>query len=55
VPAEAAEYLTAILNVITSGKIAEPADGVQRALGRQPRLFQDYATAAASSGAWSVG
>ena len=30
------------------------ADGVQRALGREPRDFRDYACEAAASGVWNA-
>jgi hypothetical protein len=40
--------------MITDGRNAHLADGVQRALGREPRDFADYARAAAASGAWDV-
>ena len=32
--------------------LAHLADGVQRALGREPRDFADYARAAAATGVW---
>jgi hypothetical protein len=35
------------------GRNAWLADGVQRALGRPPRDFRDYARAAAASGVWN--
>jgi uncharacterized protein YbjT (DUF2867 family) len=37
------------------GSKAELADGVQRALGRAPKDFADFARETASSGAWSQG
>jgi uncharacterized protein YbjT (DUF2867 family) len=36
------------------GSKAQLADGVQRALGRQPRDFTDYAREAAATGVWGV-
>jgi hypothetical protein len=36
------------------GRNAHVADGSQRALGRQPRDFADYARDAAASGVWNV-
>ena len=38
---------------VLDGRNARLGDGVQRALGREPRDFRDYARAAASAGAWS--
>jgi uncharacterized protein YbjT (DUF2867 family) len=35
------------------GSKAQLADGVQRALGRDPRDFADYAREAAASGVWT--
>jgi hypothetical protein len=37
---------------VLDGRNATLADGVQRALGREPRDFADYARAAADAGAW---
>lgn len=39
---------------IRSGGLATLGDGIQRALGRPPRDFSDYAKAAAAQGAWPV-
>ncbi|MFE7558162.1 NmrA family transcriptional regulator [Kitasatospora sp. NPDC057500] len=49
-PGEFADLFTTILD----GRNARPADGVQRALGREPRDFADYARDAAASGVWNV-
>ncbi|MDQ5831857.1 MAG: NmrA family NAD(P)-binding protein, partial [Actinomycetota bacterium] len=35
------------------GRNVQPSDGVQRALGRQPRDFGDYARDAAATGVWA--
>lgn len=35
------------------GRNAYLTDGVERALGRAPRDFADYARAAAATGAWN--
>lgn len=43
------EYLT---REVLDGRNQSLADGVQRALGRPPRDFHDYARAAAASGVW---
>jgi len=52
VPAELAEFLTALFGEVLDGRNAHLSDGVQRALGRAPRDFADYARAAAASGVW---
>ncbi|MEE1824883.1 NmrA family transcriptional regulator [Streptomyces sp. BE20] len=49
-PGEFADLFTMILD----GRNAFLADGVQRALGRPPRDFVDYARAAAASGVWNT-
>ncbi len=48
-----ADVFTAIARETLDGRNAHVSDGVERALGRPPRDFSDYATAAASAGAWS--
>lgn len=53
VPPEEVEALTALFSEVLDGRNAHLADGVQRALGRQPRDFNDYARAAAASGVWA--
>jgi uncharacterized protein YbjT (DUF2867 family) len=53
VPAGAARQLTGIYVAIRDGRAAALADGVQRALGRPPRPFEDYVSATAASGAWT--
>lgn len=55
VPAEVAGALAEVFTMIFDGRNARPADGVQRALGRPPRDFTDYAQRAAASGAWDTG
>jgi uncharacterized protein YbjT (DUF2867 family) len=52
VPADVAKQLTSLYVAIRHGEAAAVADGVQRALGRQARAFEDYASAAAATGAW---
>jgi uncharacterized protein YbjT (DUF2867 family) len=47
-----ADVFTAIARETLDGRNAHLADGVQRALGRPPRDFADFAAAAARSGAW---
>ena len=53
VPAEEAELVLYLFTTVLDGRNASLTDGVQRALGREPRDFADYARAAAAGGAWS--
>ena len=39
---------------VLDGRNESLTDGVQRALGREPRDFHDYAREAAASGAWNA-
>lgn len=50
---EYADLLTDLCNEVFDGRNESLADGVQRALGRPPRDFADYARAAAATGVWS--
>jgi uncharacterized protein YbjT (DUF2867 family) len=43
-----------LFTVVLDGRNARLADGVERALGREPRDFADFARAAAASGVWSA-
>ena len=52
VPEEEAALLRYLFGEVLDGRNAHVTDGVQRALGRTPRDFADYARAAAASGAW---
>jgi uncharacterized protein YbjT (DUF2867 family) len=52
VPEEEAALLRYLFGEVLDGRNAHVTDGVQRALGRPPRDFADYARAAAASGAW---
>lgn len=49
-----ADVFTAIARETLDGRNAHLADGVQRALGREPRSFADYAHTAAQLGAWNL-
>ncbi|MFE7487530.1 NmrA family transcriptional regulator, partial [Kitasatospora sp. NPDC057541] len=49
-PGDFADLFTMILD----GRNASLADGVRRALGREPRDFADFARDAAASGVWKV-
>lgn len=48
-----ADVFTAIARETLDGRNAQVCDGVQRALGRMPRDFADYAAEAARSGVWA--
>jgi uncharacterized protein YbjT (DUF2867 family) len=54
VPAEVIALLTYLFTEVLDGRNASLADGVQRALGREPRDFRDYARAAAAAGSWDA-
>jgi len=51
-PAEFVEFLTYLFGEVL-GNNAYVTDGVQRALGRPPRDFTDYATRTAATGVWT--
>ena len=48
-----ADVFTAIARETLDGRNASLTDGVQRALGRPPRDFSEFARKAAAAGAWS--
>ena len=54
VPADFMWLIGYLFTEVLDGRNACLADGVQRALGRPPRDFADYARAAAASGVWSA-
>ncbi|MDG4831124.1 NmrA family transcriptional regulator [Solwaraspora sp. WMMD1047] len=54
-PAEVAVPLTELFTRVLDGRNAHLADGVQRALGREPRDFAEYARRAAATGVWNPG
>jgi uncharacterized protein YbjT (DUF2867 family) len=54
VPSELAELLANLFDEVLDGRNAHVADGVQRALGREPRDFSDYARDAAATGVWNA-
>jgi len=54
VPADVEALLTYLFTTVLDGRNAQLADGVQRALGRQPRDFAAYARNAAASGVWNT-
>jgi len=51
-PDEVIELLTYLFSVLRSGRMARLGDGVQRAIGREPRDFADFARDAAATGVW---
>ena len=53
-PGEVVELLRYLFGVVLDGRNARVSDGVQRALGRAPRDFRDYARTAAASGIWAA-
>ena len=54
VPAEEVGLLRYLFTEVLDGRNAHVTDGVQRALGRPPRDFGDFARAAAATGTWDV-
>jgi hypothetical protein len=52
VPAEFVSFLTYLFGEVLDGRNARLADGVRRALGREPKDFADYAREAAATGVW---
>ena len=55
VPADVAALMTYLFTEVLDGRNARVADGVRRALGREPRDFRDYARDAAATGVWDAG
>jgi uncharacterized protein YbjT (DUF2867 family) len=53
VPTEVIDLLTYLFGEVLDGRNARLADGVQRALGRQPRDFSRYARDATAAGAFN--
>jgi uncharacterized protein YbjT (DUF2867 family) len=53
VPGDVIDLLNYLYGEVLDGRNAHLADGVQRALGREPRDFADYARDAAASGVWT--
>jgi hypothetical protein len=52
VPAGFVWLLTYLFGEVLDGRNAYLTDGVQRALGREPKDFADYARDAAATGIW---
>jgi uncharacterized protein YbjT (DUF2867 family) len=53
VPADFVKLLSDLFTEVLDGRNAYLSDGVQRALGRPPRDFADYARDAAATGVWN--
>ncbi|MDA8018852.1 MAG: NAD(P)H-binding protein [Thermoanaerobaculia bacterium] len=53
-PAELVRLLTFLFTEVLDGRNESTTDGVQRALGRPPRSFREYAQRAAATGAWTA-
>ncbi len=53
-PADEVGLLDYLFGTVLDGRNAQPADGVERALGREPRDFAEYARSTAASGVWSI-
>ena len=54
VPADFVWLLDYLFTTVLDGRNAHLTNGVQRALGREPTDFADYARAAAATGVWNV-
>ena len=52
IPGEFVDFLTYLFGDVVGGG-AFVTDGVQRALGREPRSFRDFAERTAATGVWS--
>lgn len=52
VPPEVVQLLTYLFTTVLDGRNAHLGDGVQRALGRAPRDFAEYAAGTAATGVW---
>lgn len=52
VPADVVSLLVYLFDEVLDGRNAALADGVQRALGREPRDFAEFVRDAAAAGAW---
>jgi uncharacterized protein YbjT (DUF2867 family) len=53
VPAEFAKLVTYLFTELVDGRNSAVCDGVERALGRRPADFRDYARACAARGVWA--
>ena len=53
-PGDVVDLLRYLFGVVLDGRNARVGDGVQRALGRAPRDFREYARTAAATGVWAA-
>ena len=53
VPEDLVEFLTYLFGEVLDGRNANLTDGVQRALGREPRDFSQFVREATAAGVWS--
>ncbi len=53
-PPEFVWLVNYLFTTVLDGRNTHLSDGVQRALGREPRDFADYARAAAAAGVWNA-
>jgi uncharacterized protein YbjT (DUF2867 family) len=53
IPGEVIDMLRYLFGEVLDGRNAHVTDGVQRALGREPKDFADYARDAAATGVWN--
>jgi len=53
VPAGVGAMLGELFAVVLDGRNSHTTDGVQRALGRPPKDFSDYAREVAATGVWT--
>jgi uncharacterized protein YbjT (DUF2867 family) len=54
VPSEVIALLTYLFGEVLDGRNAHLTNGVERALGREPRSFAEYARRAAATGVWNA-
>lgn len=54
-PGDVVGLMRYLFTEVLDGRNSHTTDGVQRALGRAPRDFSDYARDAAASGDWAIG
>ncbi len=53
-PGDVIDLLRYLFGVVLDGRNSHLTDGVQRALGREPKDFRDYARETAATGVWSA-
>ncbi|MFI6171934.1 NAD(P)H-binding protein [Nocardia sp. NPDC051052] len=54
VPADVVSLLDYLFGTILDGRNSKTADGVRRALGREPKDFTEYARETAATGIWNI-